>query len=189
MTFATMAPNHLVPGGKLMDRTESTVIQVAPAYENEKIKEMERFGWSLQGRQEMHEEGDAYGRESFSGSSYIITTKVKHYVKLHFVRSVSMKRLPEIKEIETEYNSLPFPTAGISKGPFILAGVGNLAIVGGLAGNPSAGGFFSPVLLLLLPAGIWFFFQMQRSQKNGGIRAQSARRRDELFSQLSALTA
>ena len=58
-----------------MDRTESTVTQVAPTYENEKIREMERFGWSLQGRQEIHEEGDAYGQESLSGSSYVIKTR------------------------------------------------------------------------------------------------------------------
>lgn len=36
-----------------MERTESTVIQVAPDYENDKIKEMEGFGWNLQGRQEV----------------------------------------------------------------------------------------------------------------------------------------
>ncbi len=95
-----------------MERTESFVVQVAPNYENEKIKEMETFGWNLQGRQEMHEEGDAYGSPSenlLGGSTYVIKTTVKHYVKLHFVRSLSLPNLDRIKPLEAEYFGLPFP--------------------------------------------------------------------------------
>lgn len=47
-----------------MERTESIVVQVSPEYENAKIKEMEMFGWNLQGRQEIHEEGEAYGSQA-----------------------------------------------------------------------------------------------------------------------------
>lgn len=39
-----------------MERTESIVVQVAPDYENDRIKEMGMFGWNLQGRQEIHRE-------------------------------------------------------------------------------------------------------------------------------------
>jgi len=93
-----------------MERTESVVVQVAPNYENEKIKEMEMFGWNLQGRQEMHEEGDAYGSPSLLDSStYVIKTKVSHYVKLHFVRPLSLPNLDRIKPLEAQYFGLPFP--------------------------------------------------------------------------------
>lgn len=92
-----------------MERTESTVIQVAPDYENAKIKEMENFGWSLQNRQEVHEEGDAYGRPSLLGDDYIIKTKVYHYVKLHFVRDSSLPNLKEIHKLEDQYYSLSVP--------------------------------------------------------------------------------
>lgn len=54
-----------------MERTESIVVQVAPDYENAKIKEMEMFGWNLQCRQEIHEEGEAYGRPSYIDSTNI----------------------------------------------------------------------------------------------------------------------
>ena len=53
-----------------MERTESEIVQVAPAYENAMIKHMELFGWNLQGRQEIHEEGDTTGglnRPGFHG--------------------------------------------------------------------------------------------------------------------------
>jgi hypothetical protein len=93
-----------------MERTESAVIQVAPEYEQAKIKEIETFGWSLQGRQEVHEEGEAYGRPSFIDSSeYIIKTKVYLYVKLHFVRSLSLPNIERVKVLEDQYFSLPFP--------------------------------------------------------------------------------
>lgn len=71
---------------------------------------MEQFGWSLQGRQEIHEEGDAYGRPSYlSDNTYVIKTKVSHYVKLHFVRSLALTNLPSIKSLEQQYFSIPFP--------------------------------------------------------------------------------
>ena len=61
--------------GPRIEKTESTVVQVAPSYENAKIKEMENFGWNLQNRQEIHEEGDAYGGPSVFSDEYIIKTK------------------------------------------------------------------------------------------------------------------
>ncbi|MDI6759864.1 MAG: hypothetical protein QMD05_03470 [Candidatus Brocadiaceae bacterium] len=93
-----------------MERTESIVVQASPQYENNKSKEMELFGWNLQNRQEIHEKGDAYGRPSYiSGNTYITKTTIKHYVKLHFVRGLSLPNLDKIKKIETEYLNLPFP--------------------------------------------------------------------------------
>lgn len=93
-----------------MERTESVVVQVAPDYENEKIKEMEIFGWNLQGRQEIHEEGEAYGRPSYIDSNeYLIKTTVYRYVKLHFKRSLNLPNLEKIKELEEQYYSLSFP--------------------------------------------------------------------------------
>lgn len=105
-----------------MERTESIVVQVSPEYENAKIKEMEMFGWNLQGRQEIHEEGEAYGRPSWlDKSEYVIKTKVYHYVKLHFVRSLSLPNLDKIQELENEYFGLYppafprlFPPGGIT---------------------------------------------------------------------------
>src|SRR5947209_7421150 len=90
-----------------MERTESTVVQVAPSYENAKIREMEGFGWSLQGRQEIHEEGDALGE--VIGTRYVVKTKVSHYVKLHFTRNQSLPNIGHLRQLETEYRGLPFP--------------------------------------------------------------------------------
>jgi hypothetical protein len=107
--------------GREMERTESIVVQVAPAYENAKIKEMEMFGWNLQGRQEIHEEGDAYGRPSWlDKTEYIIKIKVSHYVKLHFTRSFSLPNLDKIRQIESEYFNLPFPKPPSLIWPVIL---------------------------------------------------------------------
>ncbi len=91
----------------VMERTESVIIQVAPDYENDKIKEMEQFGWNLQGRQEIHEEGQAFGRPSYLDSStYIIKRTVHHYVKLHFVRSLALPNLEQIRALEQRYFEL-----------------------------------------------------------------------------------
>jgi hypothetical protein len=93
-----------------MERTESIVVQVAPDYENDKIKQMEAFGWNLHGRQEIHEQGDAYGRPSYIDSSeYIIKMTVHNYVKLHFVRDTGLPNLDKIKSLEAQYFNVPFP--------------------------------------------------------------------------------
>lgn len=93
-----------------MERTESLVVQVAPSYENEKIQEMQAFRWNLHGRQELHEQGDAYGSPSLLNSStYVIKTSVSHYVKLHFVRPLSLPNLDQIRPLEEQYFALPFP--------------------------------------------------------------------------------
>ncbi len=93
-----------------MERTESIVVQVAPDFENFKIKEMESFGWSLSNRQEIHEKGDAYGRPSYiSNSTYVIKTTVNKYVKLHFVRNLGLANLDKVKSLESEYFNLPIP--------------------------------------------------------------------------------
>lgn len=128
-----------------MERTESTVVQVAPDYESAMIKETEKFGWSLQNRQEMHEEGDAYGRHSLLGDEYIIKTKVYHYVKLHFVRSLSLPNLDKIRVLENEYLGLPEP-------PFP-----KLAPPGGLLG----------LILLLFWYPLWplYYFLSYRKKK------------------------
>ena len=95
-------------------RTESTIVQVPPSRENARIKVMEMFGWSLQNRQEMHEEGDSHGKPSLLPSlegrrQYVTTTSVSKYVKLHFTRSLGLPNLDRIKAIESEYFALPFP--------------------------------------------------------------------------------
>lgn len=92
-----------------MERTESIVIQVAPDYENEKIRETELFGWNLQGRQELHEEGEAFAQRSIWSDDYIIKTKVYNYVKLHFVRDLNLPNLKEIHKLEDQYYSLSVP--------------------------------------------------------------------------------
>ena len=92
-----------------MERTESKVVQVAPDYENNKIQEQQIFGWNLQGRQEIHEEGNTEGGPDFLGDGYTIKTQVSTYVKLHFVRSLEMPNIGRIKELENEYNSLERP--------------------------------------------------------------------------------
>lgn len=93
-----------------MERFESKIIQVAPGLENYQIKEMELFGWSLQSRQDIQEQGLAYTRRDyFDKELYITEQEVEHYVKLHFIRSLSLPNLDRIRKIELEYFNLPFP--------------------------------------------------------------------------------
>lgn len=176
-----------------MERTDSIVVQVAPSYENEKIKEMGAFGWNLQGRQEMREEGEAYGRPSYvSSNTYIIKTKVHHYVKLHFVRSFSMPDLQAIRQLESEYFNLQFPPSRSLVWPIIFTlfplpgGVGMLADPFGRAGSPG--------LLGLLIVGGWVFLgirwiRSRRAQNEEAerIREASAKRAQEILAETDRL--
>jgi len=164
-----------------MERTESTVVQVSPDYENSKIKEMEMFGWNLQGRQEIHEKGEAYGRPSYlSNSTYVVKTTVKHYVKLHFIRSLSLPNLDKIKQIESEYFSLQFPTPPSLTWPVIILGSGILGLFGGLRLIPGA-------ILFLAVGGFWLNSRIKKRKVTMEKCAQIARRMNELKSQLQAL--
>ncbi len=171
-----------------MERTESVVIQVAPDYENDKIREMQMFGWNLQSRQEMHEEGDAYGRPSITGGSYKVTTKVFKYVKLHFVRSLDLPNLNRIKQIEDEFYKLPFPNTPSFIGPLIVIGLG---IVGFLSSiNKQGSGFAEFVvfpLILVVPGGFWLFSRIKKRQSTSNICSESLKRQQELINDLQSL--
>ena len=165
-----------------MERTESTVIQVAPDYENARIKEMENFGWSLQGRQEIHEKGEAYGRPSYvSDSTYIIKTTVSHYVKLHFVRSQNLKGLEQIRALESQYFALPFPAVPSVMSfawPVVLILMGLVSLT-----NPqTAAGLFGLVLFGGLGAW-WFYAKIQKRQRGLSVCGESVRRQQELIGQ------
>jgi hypothetical protein len=167
-----------------MDRMESLVLQVAPSYENAKIREMEQFSWNLQGRQEIHEEGDAEGSSSILGDKYVVTTKVSHYVKLHFVRSLAMPDLDRVRAIEAEYFSLPFLEGPSLKWPIGLA---VFFLIGVIVGNPQ-----DPVTARLVFAlftglcGYWVYVRHQKREVARSTSEASLARRAELASQLAA---
>lgn len=138
-----------------MERTESTIVQAAPDFENAKIKEMEEFGWSLQGRQEIHEEGDAYGRPSYlSSDTYVVKVKVHQYVKLHFVRSLGLPNLARVKELESEYLNLSFPQKPGIVWPVLFT---LMPIPGGLGMISDPLGKTGPGLPGLLVVAAWIF--------------------------------
>ncbi len=143
-------------GGHLMERTESTVVQVAPQQENEMIQEMELFGWNLQGRQEIQESGQAYGRPSYLSEltdTYVVKITVTSYVKLHFVRSLKMPNLDRLKEIQEEYFSLPFPKAPsllLPKAVIAFFSFGILVVVPSFMLNDELGGVGFGIFALLV---------------------------------------
>lgn len=169
-----------------MEKTESIVIQVAPSYENSRIKEMESFGWNLQGRQEIHEQGEAYGRPGyFDNSTYVVKTKVSQYVKLHFVRILNTPFLDRIKQIEDEYFNLPFPEVPALKSflwPifFIFCGVGSLSNTETVQ---AIGGFLACTGIGI----IWLYLKIQKRKTNIATCVQSLNRQEELINQLNSL--
>jgi hypothetical protein len=102
-------------------RTESFVASIAPEDENSKIQQMELFGWSLQGRQEIigplqraaipDSLLSAVGRGAWEGATGRTTVSRDHYVKLHFVRDPQMEGIERLRALENEYFSLQFPAA------------------------------------------------------------------------------
>ncbi|OFV80827.1 MAG: hypothetical protein A2Y78_03320 [Acidobacteria bacterium RBG_13_68_16] len=127
-------------------------MQVAPDYENDKIQEMQAFGWNLQGRQEIHEKGEVEGRPSFvSDSTYVVKTTVYKYVKLHFVRSLELPKLAKIKALEAEYFALSFPSLPGLKaaGCFTFFGVISAVTYASQLGKLKGAGTFVLIMLIL----------------------------------------
>ncbi len=172
-----------------MGRTESCIVQVAPAYENEKNQEMQAFGWNLQGSQEIHEEGDSEGRPAYFSNSYIVKTKVKHYVKLHFVRSLDLPNLNKIKQIETEYFALLFPQSSPLTGPIIMMGFSGIGIISAFGMMNAGAGLF----LLIIYGGLmalgwsWLKKRLAKRKQNTEIVRQSFQRKKELRDVLTEL--
>jgi hypothetical protein len=149
-----------------MERTESKIVQVSPEYENMKIQELQTFSWNLQGRQEVHEEGDTEGGPDLIGDGYTTKTKVNVYVKLHFVRSMESPNIGRVKELEAEYNSLERPNF-----PALVPGGFPLIII-----------WLLPWLTIYLP---FFYFRKKQiaDQQSQLIRAKY----DEVSQKLVAL--
>ncbi len=173
-----------------MERTESVVIQVAPSYENQKIKEMETFGWNLQNRQEVHQEGDAYGRPSYMDSStYIVKVKVSHYVKLHFVRALSLPNLQKIKQLEAEYENLAFPPLAGLGWPI---GVTAFFALGAVMAVANSKQFPLPALLTyVIGVALGAFWISRRLKKRTAANDQQSRslaRSQEILAEVSKLT-
>ena len=149
-----------------MERTESKVVQVAPDFENNKIQEQQVFGWNVQGRQEIHEEGDTEGGVDFIGDGFTIKTQVNKYVKLHLVRSMEEPHIAQIRELESEYNALERPQY-----PALLPG-----------GFPLIIFWILPWLLLYIPFG-YLRKKGSADEKAGELR----RKYDEVSQKILAL--
>ena len=204
-----------------MKRTESRIIQAYPTYENDMIKEMERFGWSLQGRQEMRIEGDTSPDVSIPalitdaiGKTQTYKTEVERYVKLHFVRSLDLPNLDRVREIESEYFNLPFPSGppplppinwfdffGSDKdwlGSVCLMGIGATIIMMGLLPQEEAWVGFLVGVPVASVGYLWFRHESNKRKRRNSeiekekenaikIREESARRAEELLAELKAL--
>ena len=149
-------------------KTESVVIQVAPSYEQQKISEMESFGWSLANRQEIQERGDSKETNDVFGGGRTKTTQIRSYVKLHFTRSLDLLNIEKIHVLETEMGGLVFPEKK---------------------------GYVTLVLLCLfwplIP--VWIYLMVKRSKHNNEVIQpqidKALARRSDLVSQIHALIA
>lgn len=156
------------------------------------------FGWNLQGRQEIHEEGNAEttGRPSYvSNNTYVVktTTTVKHYVKLHFTRSLSLPNLDRIKQIEAEYFSLAFPGPASLVGPIVLMGffgIGVFPAFAQMSQNVGAGlGMLAFYGVFVALGYLWLQSRLKKRREAAATCAKSAERMQELRAALSPLTA
>ncbi len=163
-----------------MERTESKVIQVAPDYENEMIQEMQSFGWNLQGRQEMHEQGDAYGRPSITSDSYVVTTKVNKYVKLHFARSLALPNITRVRELEQEYFGQQIPAAPTLTVPgcFTLFGAVGVVICLATVTEKGAPGIFGVIMYIVWVAlGYLWIKSRQKKRVDAMVKREASRQR------------
>jgi hypothetical protein len=90
-----------------MARTESVSFQVHPNNEQAQIDLMQKFHWSLLNSQEIKTIDNHLERR---GDDIYQVSSSEHYVKLTFNRELDLPNLNDIKRLEQQYNSLPYPT-------------------------------------------------------------------------------
>lgn len=129
-----------------MARTESKSIQVHPYDEQAQIELMQRFHWNLLNSQEIKNIDNRLERR---GDSIYQTSNTEHYVKLVFSRDLDLPNIDEIKQLEQEFFSLPYPDYPRAFGCFMAIGlfilflivlftVGGLATASGAEGEAAA---------------------------------------------------
>ena len=175
-----------------MERTESKVIQAAPDYENEMIQEMQNFGWNLQGRQEVHEQGDAYGRPSLTDDSkYVVTTKVQKYVKLHFVRSLAMQNLDRVRQLEQEYFGQQIPSTPTMTVPgcFTLFGVVGVVVCLAMINQEGTPGIFGVIMYIVWVAlgYLWIKSRQKKRAAAMAMREASLQRASAIRAEVASL--
>lgn len=133
-----------------MERIESKLVEVAPSLDQRMTDVMAKFGWSLQGRQEIQihksptkirgavagknvAKRDFMGNLYFEGAYELMAEAIAHfdhYVTLHFSRSLVFRQNKELNALEQEYFSLKYEFLKDS-GKALKGGVGAviLAIV------------------------------------------------------------
>lgn len=89
-----------------MARTKSTSIQAHPHHEQAQIDLMQKSYWSLLNSQEIKSIDNRLERR---GDSIYQVGNTEHYVKLVFSRDLGIPNLDEIKRLEQEFFSLPYP--------------------------------------------------------------------------------
>lgn len=150
------------------------------------------FGWNLQGRQEIHEEGDAYGHLSgVSDSTYVVKTKVRHYVKLHLTRNLNLPNLEKVKYIEGEYFGLAFPRPVSLVGPIVVMGFfgfGVLPAFAQMSQNVGAGLGMLVIYSVFVGLGyLWLKSRLKKRRDAAVTCAKSMQRMQELRADLTAL--
>ncbi|MHB8871927.1 MAG: hypothetical protein ACYC5G_05740 [Candidatus Doudnabacteria bacterium] len=90
-----------------MARTESVTFQVHPNNEQAQIDLMQKFHWSLLTTQEIKTIDNHLERR---GDDIYQVSSSEHYVKLTFNRQLDLPKLNDVKRLEQQYNSLPYPT-------------------------------------------------------------------------------
>jgi hypothetical protein len=182
-----------------MERTESIVVSISPQFENDKIAQMSNFGWNLQNRQEVvghlreAEIPDnlmtAVGRGMKEGASGKKILEYDHYTKLHFVRSLSMPGLSQIKQLESEYFALPFPAAKGIVWPVLFTLMPIPALFGTLSDPLRNLGLVGFCILWMLLGVYWVTSRIRKRQAAASACAASAARAQRIEQELSQLLA
>jgi hypothetical protein len=172
------------------ERLESVVVQVAPSIENEKVAEMEVFGWMLASRQEIERTGNTTGEVTNNLWGQRVArskTQVTRYVKLHFQRSSNLPNLARVRALEAEFAALPWPENGGFGCPGCLGLLGVLFMAPRDAGAGSGDYGFAAVILIV--AAVWFGIVVARNKTREAERARLRVRAEEIMSEVKVLVA
>jgi hypothetical protein len=149
----------------------------------------------LHGRQEIHEEGNAEGhvKEDILGGmlgarqdSYVITTKVKHYVKLHFTRPWNLVNGERIRSLEAEYRS-SLPRIPSLIWPLVFTAFCVAGLIGGISDTQAPPGTSLFAVALGTLGGWWIYSRLKTRQRAIDMIQTRIQRRRELLSEAQGL--
>lgn len=165
-----------------MARTESKTHKVHPDYEQNTIDLMQRFHWNLASSQDVKTQTAHVER---NGDDLVQVKETEHFVSLVFSRDMDTPNLPRLRELESEFFQIDYPSKPTLKAPIVTASIFGFMALGAFNGGSIGGG-----LAMLAIGGCcypWAQLNLRKGKEADELTAKFNQRKHDILAECDRL--